>query len=124
MPWQTTLAENRTLIEITYSGVITPQDLQDALQAAIKLCNESEAAPRILADCRGMTGGHSVVDLYYLIALYEKEKVPHTMKEAILLPALPATLEDVKFYETASLNKGYNVRLFETHDDALAWLQG
>lgn len=121
MPWQIKLAENNSHMEIVYSGVITPQELEEALRAILKLGREN-GTTRILADCTGMTGGHSVFDLYYLIALYEKENVPHHMKEAILLPALPEKLEEVKFYETASLNKGYNVRLFENADDARSWL--
>jgi hypothetical protein len=121
MPWQIKLAENNSYMAITYSGVITPQELEDALRAILKLGRES-GTTRILADCTGMTGGHSVFDLYYLIDLYEKENVPHQMKEAILLPALPEKLDDVKFYETACLNKGYDVRLFEMADDARSWL--
>jgi hypothetical protein len=60
--------------------------------------------------------------LYHLIALYDKARVPREMKEAVLLPALPGTLEEVKFYETASLNEGYNVRLFDDADAARSWL--
>jgi hypothetical protein len=77
---------------------------------------------RFFADCSEMTGGHSVVDLYNLIRKYETNGISRIMREAVILPKNPEAIPEVQFYETASFNNGYNVRIFTAHEEALSWL--
>jgi dihydroorotase len=69
-----------------------------------------------------MIGGHSVLDLYNLISLYKDSGFPNNFKEAILMPNLNDPVENVQFYETACLNRGYNVKVFNDKDNAVLWL--
>lgn len=71
-----------------------------------------------------MSGGHSVFDLFEVINLFENYGVDHSLKEAILLPALADSVEKVKFFEVACKNKGYNVKVFNNREEALTWLLG
>lgn len=68
-----------------------------------------------------MVGGHSIVDLYALIKLLESRDL-RGLKEAILMPSLQASRQDVEFYETACLNRGFNVKVFRDRQAALDWL--
>jgi hypothetical protein len=122
MPWNIHLSPDRRFIVIRYHGVVTPEDLLGALAAAVTL-SSSEQVETFFTDCSEMaTGGHTIVDLYMLIQDYERNGIRRTMKQAVLLPFLPDAVPAVQFYETASFNNGYNVRLFQKREDALAWL--
>ncbi len=121
MPYDIKFNNDQKIIELTYAGLVTPPELVEALEETAIL-SRSSGVTRFLADCTTMVGGHSVFDLYALISLYESIGVPRGMKEAILLPSLESPIEDVKFYEIACFNKGYNVRVFKNIRDALSWL--
>ena len=43
-------------------------------------------------------------------------------REALLLPAAVAAVEDIRFYETTCRDRGLDVRVFADRDEALAWL--
>lgn len=70
-----------------------------------------------------MTGGHSITDLYELIAMLEQQDLGTGFREALLFPALPNLQELASFYETACFNRGINVRIFTDREASLAWLR-
>ena len=108
---------------LIYSKLVTPQELLEAFHAALALGNEKRNW-RYFADLTDMEGGHSVLDLYGLIDLFEAKNMPRTMREAILMPTLSSTHEEVRFYETTCVNRGFFIRVFTRREDALAWLTG
>ena len=121
MAWYIKHNGDEKIIELTYSGIVSPPELQDALSAAMS-CSKKEGTTFFLADCTDMAGGHSITDLYFLISLYEMHGL-RGMKEAVILPALKSTFEQVRFYETTCLNRGFDVKIFSNHQDAIAWLK-
>lgn len=121
MAWKVTLVEDQKFIEIKYSGVVTADELNDTFNATLAVVRKTGIL-RFYADCSEMTKGHSILDLYYLIDLYGKEEVSISFKEAILLPLPHPNKDEVRFYETACLNRGYLVKIFSTRDEALSWL--
>jgi hypothetical protein len=122
MPWQATLADNSAFVELIYSGNVGPKELQEALAAAADLSRRSKAA-LFLADCSSMIGGHSLMDLFHLISTFPENGINRLHKEAILLPENESAMENVRFFEVACQNRGFNVRSFRTRRDALAWLR-
>lgn len=122
MAWAANYNHELDVVELIYKGKVTPADLHEALLAAAKLARENNSI-LFLADCSEMEGGHSVVDLYGLISLYESVGLHLKMKEALLLPLMKSPKEDVKFYETSCLNKGFNVKVFSQKEKALTWLK-
>jgi hypothetical protein len=121
MAWHINLDQSRKFIRISYPGTITPSDLMEAFAAAVKLSHETGIL-RFYADCTEMTGGHSIIDLFNLISQYMSSGVPHTFREAVVIPSGQIHSEDVKFYETACLNRGYTVRVFTDSQEAIKWL--
>ena len=121
MPWNIKLNDEKKIVELAYFGVVSADDLNKALAAALKLSKENEIK-LFLADCSQMIGGHSVTDLYYLATIYEASGFTRDMKEALLMPAMQSTHEQVKFYETTCLNNGFNVRIFNEVGEAINWL--
>jgi hypothetical protein len=75
-----------------------------------------------LADCTTMSGGHSVMDLYGLIEMFEILKIERDVKEAVIMTSLQDSIDEIRFYETACKNRGFNVRIFKDKDEAVAWL--
>ena len=123
MPWRLRLADDPSVIELTCSGQVRPEELYSALVAATAAAKKGRTR-LFLADCSGMEGGHSIMDLYGLISLYESSGVDRSMREAIILPPLEAPTKVVEFYKETCRNQGFDVRLFHARSEALEWLKG
>jgi hypothetical protein len=121
MPWKTRLIENPKYIEIIYSGIVTPQQLYMALESSVSLSRENKTE-LFLADCTTMVGGHTAVDLYGLISLFEKLEIGRTAKEAVIMLTVQESADEIRFYETACKNRGFNVKLFNNREEAVKWL--
>ncbi|MFZ2449678.1 MAG: hypothetical protein WAW36_04065 [Methylovulum miyakonense] len=60
-----------------------------------------------------------IIALIAISVLYALYAIALMLKEAILLPSLPAPIENVKFWETACYNRGLRVRIFDDRQNAL-----
>ena len=120
MPYSAAFDPALALIRVTYSGTVSPGDLQQAFQDVFTLCHTTSRYS-ILADCTRMTGGHTLFDLMNLISQFEPRGVPRTFKEAVVMNS-PLNRRETEFYEIAAMNRGFNVRLFECEAEAVAWL--
>ena len=96
-------------------------ELADAVKANMALALQHDRM-RLLADCTGITGGHSVFDLYYLADAIVDSGLASKLREAVLVPANPAFAETVRFWETTCANRGIDVRTFDDRQQALDWL--
>jgi hypothetical protein len=121
MPWSTSYLPDLDVVMTAYCGVMSPQSLGEAVQATFALAEE-HGAKKFLADCTTLEGGHSLVDLYGLVKLLEGYGLTPGLREAIVLPQLKAAATDVRFWETACRNRGFDVRVFESLAAAHAWL--
>ncbi len=122
MPWQVKINPDMPVIETCYSGHLSPDELCAAAKETY--CQARLLGTNLLlSDCTALAGGHSVFDLYQLAG----DACIHTgtaMKEAVVLPELPAQKENVIFWETTCRNRGLQVRIFEDRKSALDWLRG
>jgi hypothetical protein len=121
MPWKTKLNDAPKYIEITYSGNVTTQELYMALENSVLISRENNIN-LFLADCTTMLGGHTVIDLYGLISMFETLKIDSEAKEAVIMTSLHETADEINFYETACKNRGFNVRIFKQREEAISWL--
>jgi len=53
---------------------------------------------------------------------HNKSGIGYSVKEAVLLPGLPASAENVKFWEMTCSNRGLNVKIFIDRENAIKWL--
>jgi hypothetical protein len=121
MPWTARLNAGAAIVEIVYVGVLTRDDLTIAALETLELARDHDTW-RILGDCTQLAGGHSITDLYFLAESIAASGFGSRIKEAVLLPALPAAADDVQFWETTCSNRGLRVRVFSQRDLALQWL--
>ena len=121
MPWQVKVNPDVPVIETYYSGRLSPDELNDAVKETIVQARARNIR-LLLGDCTALAGGHSVFDLYHLANDVCLNHKGITVKEAVVLPELPAQKENVMFWETACFNRGMHVRIFGDRKSALDWL--
>ncbi len=123
MPTHSRFLEPEAVVETVYAGTVTPGELGDALRATANLCARRGTA-NVLADCSALTDGHTVTDLYGVVASLDAAALPRALREAIVLPVVARMADEARFYETAARNRGWAVRVFADRESALAWLGG
>lgn len=121
MPWTTSYLPDLDVVLTVYAGVIAPADLQKAAATTLNLAREHNTR-RLLGDCSTLEGGHSIVDLYGLGQLLESMPSAAGIHEALVMPQLSAAARDVHFWETTCRNRGIDVRVFRTMEEAREWL--
>lgn len=122
MPFKIEILQEPERIEVAYYGKVTEEELRLAIKEFMDKKGGSKYL-LVLTDCLGITTSPSVLDVYERINMYEKLGIDTKTKEAILIPSDQVVVENVKFYETACLNRGYNVRIFENRQEAIDWLK-
>lgn len=122
MPWAIHLHPELPIIEASYSGRLSADELTDSVRQFGVLARESSRR-LLLSDCTTLEGGHSILDLYGLADTVLAGGENHLLsKEALILPSLPDSAEKVSFWETVCYNRGLNVRVFVDRRSALDWL--
>ena len=121
MPWSTRVDPDFPIVVTRYEGVLEPSELSEAIRESLVVARDC-GRNLFLGDCSALAGGHSVVDLYALADALLASGVVRGFREAVLLPALPDSAENVRFWETTCLNRGIRVRIFLDRESALAWL--
>ncbi len=121
MPWKTIVHTDFPIIETCYSSHITKSELFAAAHETLSLGQEHNRT-LFLGDCSSLTGGPTLFDLYSLAKEILSGNFSHGLKEAILLPKIPAFIENVGFWETIGRNRGFRVRVFHDRQAALDWL--
>ncbi|MBT3389956.1 MAG: hypothetical protein HN413_06060 [Chloroflexi bacterium] len=115
-------SEEINTVVITYQGQTPPEEVQEVLQKAYILAVEKNCK-NFLVDCSLVQpGGGSTLDVYDLARMFEEFPDIRKYKDAIILPPIPAGAEDLKFFETAARNRGFNVRVFTERQAAIDWL--
>ena len=123
MPIRCSVLEPERVVELVYTGTVSPEELQDMLRAAVETGKRASIL-RFLADLTGMSGGHSVGDLFAVVQAMERMGVPRTMREAIVPRPGSIGGADARFFEDACRNRGFDVRIFPDRPTAIAWLVG
>ena len=121
MTWKMVHLEAEAVLETVYSGSIDAPQLRKAILENAAAAKE-RGVGRFLSDCRLLEEGASLTDVYDLPAIYESLGVGRDWWEAIVLPVMPTAEEQLKFYETVTRNRGFQVRIFGSREEALAWL--
>jgi hypothetical protein len=110
------------IVESLYVGTCLEADLLANFHRAHQIARE-EGCTRFLTDLSGMGQGPQPSDLVGAIRLRDECGVPRNIKEVVVCPPSLMAAVDVKFYEDACYNRGWNVRVFPDRDAALAWLR-
>ncbi|NTV47943.1 MAG: hypothetical protein HGB11_15805 [Chlorobiales bacterium] len=108
-------------IETVYSGNISANEIQGALKQNLEL-SQKHGVTRLLADCTHLKPGRSVLNTYEFATQLESIPGIYQLKEAMILPIMQEAAEEIRFFETAARNRGLNVRVFSSREEAIKWL--
>lgn len=115
------LLDELGVAQMTLVGTVSGDELRSSAQALVTVLRRT-GVRRVLADCRGLEGGHSVTDLYLLAEQLANDGMAFGVREAVLPPSSPDVSRHVDFWELTATNRGFTVRVCATRAEALAWL--
>jgi hypothetical protein len=123
MSWQAEYNKNIGILEVEFSGSPDIEELKEAVLFSLNLCMINQVT-RVLADCSRLetSNDNSILKNYELGTFYESLRIEVVMKEAIILPESGKAASMMYFFETTARNRGFNVRVFPTREEALEWL--
>lgn len=126
MAWSWRSLESLGIVEAVYQGEVSAAELQESASTAIEL-EKSQGQRRFLVDCSNirLSPSTSLADIYNLPAVqYEAEGADREAAIAVFAPAESSEFDAIQFYETACVNRNWNVKLFLDRDEAIEWLTG
>lgn len=121
MPVNITFETDPDRIELKYTGAIPENEFKEAIMEFIRF-NAERKCLLVLTDLREITLTPSILNVYDMINMFEKMGIDKNTSEALIMPENKFAADNIKFYETACQNKGYNVKIFYTKEEALKWL--
>lgn len=121
MPWEICYVTEQKLILAKNKGHFTIQDFRDEVYAIAQLSEEKQAFSILLDDTK-MSSDVSTIDIFSFPSLYEEAGLSKRVKIAVVIPESSRGLADFNFFETVSVNRGYNTKIFFNMADAKAWL--
>ena len=115
--------EDKQTVVIKDTGVLSPIELARQTALGIELLQQ-HGGYRVLVDCSELEiPDVSTMDLYKQPDVYEEQRVPHNTRIAVILPRDNRKPELFTFYDDTSHNRGYNVQLFNSDEEAWRWLE-
>jgi hypothetical protein len=122
MTWSVAyLGPEHDVVGVTYSDDVDRAQLEAAFEAAL-IEGHEHGTWHVLTDLSGLTGGHSLFDLYAVVEGVVGLGVQDRFREAVVTATGSEILANAQFWETACLNRGVSARVFSDRDAALAWV--
>jgi hypothetical protein len=120
MPKDVRVHKDRGLLEIIYTGEITPEDLADDRDAVERICSK-DGLKKVLVDCSEVNLAPPTITLFDHGSCISRSPVLKRLKHAVIVPE--AVAKDAHFLETISQNRGVSMRYFATRAEAFKWLR-
>ena len=117
MPETVSINKRLGVIQIDSSGDVDKRDLYSSLQSVLEIV-EKTGLKKVLVDTTKQTKLPTIQVLHRFGK--ELSTRARMLKHAVTVSQLPHN--DLQFIETVSVNRGVNMRIFDSVDHALAWL--
>ena len=128
MPYTIIYNPKTGFVEATVQGTICFNEIKEIFSKAVQMVMEKKSF-LYLADYRQAVLNLSTTELYALPKLMSDIVAPlggnvRILKRAVVIAKdlKDKRLEDYRFYETVTVNRGQNTKLFEDMDEASKWL--
>ncbi len=123
MSYEISYLEERGIVAIENKGEITQYELLKQSQEAIQLGSDkkSELFLTTFSHVKVQAG---TFDVARFPELYEQLGMKRTSRIAVVVSEVELKAEELHFYETICLNRGWHIRIFLEKDPALEWLVG
>ncbi len=121
MAWKVEFVLERSLVTVTASGVIQNEDAKAQAAEVVRLLRRHESG-LLLLDYAEAFSELSLPELYWLADQAMMLGTPWRLRIAVVLPSTRYRIGSYEFFELVFRNAGFEVRLFEGRDAALAWV--
>lgn len=124
MAYEIRFLEEHGIIETIYEGNAKVLDVIVVIQKNLSLSKQNQAH-LFLVDCSMLVDEKELVFENYEVGTFMAkliDQIPRNMRDAIILPESEIGKANLRFFETVASNRGLNVCVFTTRDEALAWL--
>lgn len=123
MPYTMEYLVEEGITLITNIGVLTYEDFMKQAREALDI-SRLKKCNMILVDCTSMITQAQVTEMFDTSAFYEAIGAPRENKIALVAPPTGTkTEEDLRFYETVCINRGWRVKMFADKESAIKWLR-
>jgi hypothetical protein len=120
MPKHVHVHKDKGLLEIIYTGEVTPEDLAADRELGERVCSK-DGPKKVLVDCSKVHLAPPTITLFDHGSYLARSPVLKRLKHAVVVPA--AVAKDAYFLETISQNRGVSMRYFATRAEAFKWLR-
>lgn len=120
--WQIEHLDEDNIVHVKVRGEMPEDQVVLHVTEALAVASEHEAT-RFLVDHREMEPLVSMVRIYAMPGVFEKLGLSRIHRLAVLFTPSSKHAREYEFFETVSVNRGFQVRLFEGDSEALAWLR-
>lgn len=124
MSYQIRYLENQNILETICEGDVSVPNIIAAIQKNLDL-SKKHRVNLFLVDCTFLVDEKKKVFENYEVGTFMADmftQLPRKFRDAIVTPKNDIAIDNLRFFETVARNRGLNVRVFETRDDALGWL--
>lgn len=112
----------RQAVVLRIEGVLTSESMAEHTRTSIRLLNE-HGASRALVDCSGLEDiSATTADIYKLPDAYIELGLSRQTRIALVVRKDNSRADLFSFYDDVTHNRGYSVKLFDSLDEAWAWL--
>lgn len=121
MPWRVEYDEKLGVICCICAGHLELDEFKAATFEVIALSKVHRAHLGII-DTIELTSAMSTLEIYGMPDFFATTEADRQSKWTLLLPPEGQIREDVKFYVTTCLNRGWYLRTFDARQEAIDWL--
>ena len=107
-------------IELTVEGTFTMERLKRIAPEVAQL-SEQSGCLNILNDMSGANIEISLAEVYSSPQEMDNSGITRTTRRALVVPP---DFNQAAFLETVTRNRGHNLKVFTSREEALGWLQG
>jgi len=117
MPEDITVNKKLGIIEVNSYGKVTHEDSLASLATLEALIKET-AILKVLSDTQKQDSAPSTFNIYDFGV-----NLPRQLKIAIIASKDQTTSQDVTFLDNVAHNRGVNIKIFSSRNEALEWLR-
>ena len=117
MPETVCIDMKHGVILIDSSNQVREDDLWQSLESVLQIAHH-QGLSKVMVDATGQKSLPSIMALFHFAS--ELSSRARDLKHAIVVSE--QSPEDIHFIETAAHNRGANIQIFSSRDDAFSWL--
>ena len=118
------ISEYHTELDIIATDHAGCMDIHDLCEAAAKSISKAQSKQciRFLSNFKAMEQHFDAGEISVIIEYLRGFGLTANVRQAVLFRDAPADNTDLETYATLCRSRGFNVRGFSDHDEAIAWL--